>query len=117
MNKSSTNDKTILLYVTCPDESIADKISNGLLTARLAACTNMIKGMKSTYRWEGKLESTQEVILIIKTRSELSEHCQRMVLELHPYTLPCIMELPIAGGHPAYLKWLFEETALGSTIT
>jgi periplasmic divalent cation tolerance protein len=117
MKNCLENEKLILLYTTFPDESSAEKISLTLLNAKLCACTNLINGMKSTYWWEDKLESSQEIILIIKTRAELSGPCQEMILKHHPYSLPCILELPIVGGHPAYLKWLSLETAPNSTKT
>lgn len=101
---------SILLYVTCPDERLAEQLSQELIKNRLAACTNIYSGMKSYYWWKGKLESANEVVLIIKTRVQLSQQCQSLILKHHPYTVPCILEIPVLGGHPAYLKWLAAET-------
>jgi periplasmic divalent cation tolerance protein len=114
MKESRSDEKIILLYVTCPDESSAQKISTELLQEKLAACTNLINGMKSMYWWEGKLESAVETILIVKTKLILSETCQQLILKHHPYSLPCILELPVSAGHPAYLKWLCSETVPNS---
>jgi periplasmic divalent cation tolerance protein len=109
-NSSCSKKKLILLYITCPDERIADLISNELVSNQLAACTNSLAGMKSHYWWEGKVETACESVLIVKTTKELSGQCQSIILKHHPYTLPCILELEVTGGLPAYLNWLVEVT-------
>lgn len=98
------------LYVTCPDEPTAEKISLILLNQRLVACSNILPGMKSTYWWQGKIETAKEVVLILKTRKSLLRNCSEIIINNHPYSTPCILEIPITEGNPDYLRWLSAET-------
>lgn len=99
-----------ILYVTCPNESSAEKISLILLNERLVACSNILPGMKSTYWWQGKIETAQEVVLILKTRKSLFQNCSKIIKDNHPHSTPCILEIPIMEGNPDYLYWLSAET-------
>jgi periplasmic divalent cation tolerance protein len=77
---------------------------------RLAACANIVPGMKSIYHWEGKLEQGEEVIVILKTRAELFPAVEMRVRELHSYSTPCIVSLPLTNVSEGYLKWIIAET-------
>ncbi len=88
----------------------ADKIAKTLVEERLAACVRVIGPVTSTYRWKGKVETTEEYLCLIKTRSALLKDVERMILHLHPYELPEIIALPIESGYPPYLEWLEDET-------
>lgn len=98
-----------LFYTTCPDEATAQKISQVLLEEKLVACTNLFPGMKSQYWWEGKIETAQEVVLILKTRSELKETLQKKFESLHPYQVPCFLEISVESGSVQYLQWLADS--------
>ena len=87
-----------------------------MLEKRFAACVNILPGMISHYWWEAKIETTEEVVMIIKTRASLAEDVRAAVKALHPYTVPAILVLPIEGGEPAYLDWLMRETEPGRLI-
>lgn len=98
------------VYITAPSAEEALKLGRSLVEERLAACANVLPGMVSVYRWEGKLAEDSEAVLILKTRSDLVEALTERVLALHPYTCPCVAALPIVAGNPAFLEWIGEET-------
>ena len=77
---------------------------------RLAACVNILPGMISHYWWEGKIERAEEVVMIIKTRAALAEPVRTAVKELHSYTTPAVMVLPVESLDPAYHQWIVKET-------
>jgi periplasmic divalent cation tolerance protein len=99
----------VLAYVTAKDKAQALSIGRALLEERLAACVNVIDGMASIYRWEGKLCEDGEAILIAKTAAEKFEALTERVKQLHTYTCPCVLSLPVTGGNRDYLNWLGEE--------
>ena len=100
----------IVVYITAQDEEEAVKISNAVVKEGLAGCVNIIRGIRSIYRWEGKVEDSAEVLMIVKTRRELFEHLVKRVKELHSYTVPEIIALPILNGSQDYLSWLTDVT-------
>jgi len=95
-----------LFYVTCPDSDTARKISLTLLQEGLISCANLLPGMESLYWWEGKIETTNEVVLILKSSALQASRIIARVESLHPYNTPCILTLPIEKGSEAYIKWL-----------
>ena len=101
----------VSLYITAPSGEVGEVIGRTLVEERLAACINIIPGMRSIYRWEGKIETANEVVLIAKSRATLFTKIERRVKELHPYDCPCILAWPIVAGHQPYLDWLALETA------
>jgi periplasmic divalent cation tolerance protein len=102
--------KLILAYITTKDEHQAQEIGSKLVEEHLAACVNIISGMHSIYWWQGSLCNDNETILIAKTRETLFEAIVERVKELHTYSVPCIISIPIKEGNPAYLHWLENET-------
>jgi periplasmic divalent cation tolerance protein len=101
----------IVVLITAPSEEEAAKIARALVEERLAACANIVKHIRSVYRWEGKIEDDPEVLIVAKTREALFEALEKRVRELHSYSVPEVIALPIVQGSEAYLKWLEEETA------
>lgn len=97
-------------YVTCPGLAEARQIAEILVADRLAACGNILPGMRSVYRWRGEIHAAEEVVLILKTRNALTDRLVARVKALHPYECPCIAVLPVAGGNPDYLAWIAAET-------
>ena len=95
-----------LVLCTCPDAETAEKLAQTLVEERLAACVNVCPPMRSVYRWQGKVESATEQMLVAKTRVADYAAVQRRVSELHPYELPEIIAVPITNGLPGYLAWL-----------
>jgi periplasmic divalent cation tolerance protein len=100
----------IVVFITASNEDEAAKIAKALVETRLAGCVNIIKGIRSIYSWQGKIEDEKEVLMIIKTQKTLFDSLMEKVKELHSYTVPEIIALPIIQGSKDYLKWLKEVT-------
>jgi len=100
----------VVVFITVSGEEEAARIAHAIIAARLAACVNIVKGMRSVYRWKGKIEDEAEVLMIAKTRGALFERLSEKVRELHSYTVPEVIAIPIISGAEGYLKWLREET-------
>jgi len=100
-----------LVYVTAATQAEALMIGRALVEARLAASVNVLQGARSIYWWEGRIETAEEAVLVAKTRAGLVDRLIRQIRELHSYTTPAIVVLPILAGNPDYLAWLAEETS------
>ena len=103
-------ERAVFVYTTYPSLVEAERIGKAVLERRLAACVNILPGMISHYWWEGAIERGEEVVMIIKTRASLAESVRAAVKEMHSYTTPAILVLPIESGEPGYLDWLMKET-------
>ena len=101
-----------IIYCTCPDIETAEKISRRLVSERLAACVNIVPGVASIYEWQGKIEQTDEVLLIIKTVAERFIALSRLVKDMHPYELPELIAVSITDGLPEYLDWIQQCTTI-----
>jgi periplasmic divalent cation tolerance protein len=104
----------ILVYVTAGSPAEGDRLARALVEERLAACVNRIAPVQSVYRWQGKLEQSEEELLIVKTRKTLFAALESRVRELHSYSVPEIIAVPIVDGSEGYLRWLGEQLS-GST--
>jgi len=91
---------------TFPDETRARQAATLLVTERLAACAQVAGPIGSTYRWDGRIETAEEWYVHFKTTSARAPDLQARLREIHPYDTPEIIVLPIAGGDPAYLRWI-----------
>ena len=101
-------DKFVVL-VTCPTAAEAKRIARAVVNTRLAACVNILPGtIQSIYRWKGKVESSRERLLLIKTSRRRLAKLQAAVKRLHSYEVAEFMAIPIAAGSPAYLSWIEE---------
>ncbi|MHC4200238.1 MAG: divalent-cation tolerance protein CutA [Planctomycetota bacterium] len=98
-----------LIVSTAPEEE-ADRIASGLLEARLVACVNLVRGVRSRYWWKGELEEAGETILLTKTTDGLVDRAIEKLVELHPYDVPEAVVLDVAGGWKPYLDWVDEVT-------
>ena len=96
----------VLVLSTVGKREDAEKIADALVGERLAACVNVVPGLLSVYRWKGAVEREDELLLLIKTRAERVEEMGARLRALHPYELPEMIVLPIAGGHGPYLDWI-----------
>ena len=103
----------VFVYTTWPTTVEAEAAGRTLVERRLAACVNILPGMVSHYWWQGAIERGEEVVMIVKTRASLADEVRGAVREMHSYTTPAILVLPIEGGDPAYLGWLMAETEKG----
>lgn len=95
-----------LVYATCPDAAGAERIGRQLVEEGCCACVNIIPGMRSVYRWQGRIETADEAVLIVKASPDGLERASRRLRELHPYAEPCVLHLPVDGGSATYLAWL-----------
>lgn len=100
----------LLCLCTCPDPACADAIATALVEERLAACVNQLPGLRSVYRWEGKVDRAEEVLLLIKTTNDRLPALTARVQTLHPYELPELIAVEAAGGLAPYLAWVAEQT-------
>jgi len=95
-----------VVWCTVPSLSVAESLASTLVGTSLAACVNIVPGLTSVYKWKGRIEKDQELLLMIKTRSSLVQKLTRAIAENHPYDTPEIIEAKIEGGSEAYLDWL-----------
>jgi periplasmic divalent cation tolerance protein len=100
----------IVILITAPGEEDAAHMARELVDAGLAGCVNIVRGVRSIYRWEGKTEDSAEVLMIVKTRRELFTALMKRVKELHSYSVPEIIALPVLEGSGDYLGWLRDAT-------
>lgn len=100
----------VMIYSTFPDTATAKQIGEKLVDRKLAACVNIIPQMTSIYRWEGKLNSDEEAVMLIKTRSALATRVVSEVEAQHPYETPAVLVLDVADGSKGYISWLLAQT-------
>jgi periplasmic divalent cation tolerance protein len=99
-----------VVLVTASSDEEATKIARGLVERRLAACVNVVPGVRSIYRWQGEVKEDRELLLVVKTREDLLGAVTDAVKSLHSYTVPETIALPVVGGAGPYLAWVREET-------
>lgn len=100
----------LVCFCTCPDQASAARIADALVGERLAACVNALPQSHSTYRWQGRVEHADEVLLLIKTVPARLSALRARIVALHPYELPEVIAVEVAGGLPAYLDWIADQT-------
>ena len=104
--------KPLLVLTNVPDNAVAQRIAQALVEARAAACVNIFAECRSVYRWQGAVETANEVSLLIKTTTEAYPRVERILRECHPYAVPEIIAVPIEHGLPEYLAWVATETEI-----
>jgi periplasmic divalent cation tolerance protein len=102
--------QVVVVLITAPEEETARRIARALVEERLAACVNLLPGVRSIYRWQGDVEEAAEVLLIAKTHAERVAALAARVQALHPYELPEVVTLPVTDGSEAYLRWVVAES-------
>ncbi len=110
MVAASTETDVRVAFATAPDEAVALRIARALVEERLAACANLVPGVRSIYRFRGVVEDEREVLLVIKTCADRIEALAERLRALHPYEVPELVVLPTAGGLAPYLDWVRVET-------
>jgi len=106
----SAESELIVVLCTVPDGPTAERLAQGLVEERLAACVNAIPGVKSFYRWQGKLEADEEIQLLIKTRRGRFDELAAWIKTNHPYDVPEIIAIPADQVSDEYLTWAIEQT-------
>lgn len=104
-------EEALLVISNLPDRAAAESLAHALVERRLAACVNILPPCLSVYRWQGAVEQADEVPLLIKTTRARYAELEAALGELHPYSVPEIIALPLAAGLPAYLDWVGAECA------
>jgi periplasmic divalent cation tolerance protein len=99
----------LVVLTTCPDPHSAQRLATELVETRLAACVNVIGGVQSTYRWQGKVERDDEVLLLIKTRAGAAAGVARVIQARSSYELPEVLAVPVEDGSRPYLDWLMQS--------
>jgi periplasmic divalent cation tolerance protein len=100
----------LIVLCTVPDPACAERIATAVVEERLAACVNALPGVASTYRWEGKVERAEEVLLVMKCATDRYPALEARVRALHPHTVPEVIAIAVAAGHAPYLAWITEST-------
>ena len=95
-----------IILCTCPDQASAEKIARLLVANHLAACVNILPGIRSIYAWQGQIESAQEHLLLIKANKDHYAAVESAITASHPYELPEIIAVAIENGLPEYLNWI-----------
>lgn len=106
-------DDLCLAYLTCADEADAEHLARTVLGARLAACVNVLPGMRSWYWWEGSITASSEVVLVAKTTRAQQAAFTAAIVAAHRYQVPCVVFVPLSGGHTPFLDWVRREATGG----
>jgi periplasmic divalent cation tolerance protein len=99
----------IVILSTVDSVELGRKIAGALVDAGLAACVNIIPGVRSVYRWQGKICDEEELLLLIKTTAARFEEVRRLIRSLHTYQVPEVISLPIGAADRDYISWLCEQ--------
>ena len=102
----------LLVLTNLPDKDAAMTLARAVIDARVAACVNVLAGATSVYRWQGAVETAEEIPVLIKTTRERYAALEAVIRGAHPYELPEIIAVPLAQGLPAYLQWVADETTV-----
>jgi periplasmic divalent cation tolerance protein len=101
-------EQALVVYCTVPNIDEAKSIARLLINKKLAACCNVIPGLVSIYRWQGKMSEESEVLLLIKTSQKKYEQLEKEIKMIHSYSIPEIIATPIVNASSAYMDWIFE---------
>jgi periplasmic divalent cation tolerance protein len=102
----------IVVLCTLDDREKAEKFAYNLVCEKLCACVNILPGVKSIYEWQDKIEQSEEVLMLIKTKKELFDELKETIIRHHPYDVPEIIALDVTHGNEEYLKWIDESCTL-----
>jgi len=102
----------VLIITNFPDKKGAIMLAEKLIDKKLAACVNVLAACTSVYRWQEKIESADEIPILIKTQRQNYNQVEQIIKMMHPYELPEVIIVPVSGGLPAYLQWITDETQI-----
>ncbi|SNT04985.1 divalent cation tolerance protein [Noviherbaspirillum humi] len=100
----------LIVLTNLPDGASAQALARHIVEQRLAACVNILPGVRSLYRWQGAVEEAAEVTLLIKTPATGYDALETAIRQQHPYDVPEVVAIPVSAGLPAYLAWVADET-------
>lgn len=110
MQPALHNNSVLLVITQVPDADTAQKIARSLVERKLAACVNILAPCQSIYNWQGAVEDSSEIPLLIKTTAARYGALEAAISAMHPYELPEIVALPLSHGLPEYMQWVANET-------
>ena len=99
-----------IVFVTVPDVAVAERIGRAVVEENLAACANILPGVRSIYRWQGQIEDASEVLMLLKTTAMRVDALRERIAELHPYEVPEFLAVDVASGYEPYVDWIRENT-------
>jgi len=105
-----TEKDIFVVLTTCPDAEVAERLARELVEASLAACVNVVPGLRSIYRWNDAVQADDEVLMVMKIPGDRLEAARGRLVSLHPYEVPEFLALPVAAGHHPYLQWVVAAT-------
>lgn len=105
--------EAIVVLVTAPSADKAAELARALVEEGLAACGNVVPGLRSIYRWQGQVQDEPEALLLLKTQAALFEPLRERVVALHPYECPEVLRLGVEAGHAPYLEWIRASVRAG----
>ena len=100
----------LIVFCTCPDTATANALALALVSEHLAACVNVLPGVRSTYRWQGRIECGDEVLLLVKTSADRLAGLTARLQALHPAELPEVLAVEAVGGLAPYRDWVAQQT-------
>jgi periplasmic divalent cation tolerance protein len=103
-------ERAVFVYTTFPSLVEAERVGRSLVERRLCACVNILPGMVSYYWWQDAIERGDEVVMIIKTRATLADAVRMAVKDVHSYTTPALLVIPVENVDPDYAAWIMRET-------
>ena len=105
-------DEIVLLYTTWPDPETAQTVARAAVSARLAACANILAPMVSVYPWAGAVQTESECVMLLKSKESCSDALRTLILESHPYAIPCLIAFPVNSNasNTDFLNWISEQT-------
>lgn len=112
-SRSTTPGELGLFLCSVPDQATGAALGRALVEARLAACVNVVAGLRSIYRWQGEIHDDAEALLLIKARTDRFDALERALTARHPYQVPELIGLPLTHCHRPYLDWALEMTGGG----
>lgn len=98
-----------IAMTTLEDEESASRLARSVVEAKLAACVQLMH-IRSTFSWQGRVEDSAEVLVLMKTRADVYERLQHFICDNHPYDVPEILQIPVTNGYGPYLSWVNENT-------
>jgi periplasmic divalent cation tolerance protein len=101
--------EVLIAFCTFPNAEVAEKVANAMVEQYLTACANILPGIRSVYRWQGKVESADEVLAVFKLAASRYAEFESQIRAAHPYEVPEIIAFPVSNGLPAYLEWVKES--------
>jgi periplasmic divalent cation tolerance protein len=101
----------VVVLTTLPTADAAAQLAKTVVGEKLAACANVLPALRSIYRWQGKVQDENEVLVLLKTQKALFSRLKERILALHPYEVPEVLAIPVEQGDAAYLDWIARETA------